>query len=425
MNYSALASQIKSMSKDDIVQGMQSGSIPGWMGLARLQEMKSMGAAATQAPPPTSIAHERAIGMAGGGPVPYRGDTGDSYIPKFMSGLLDFNFDYWNSPVHKYAMGLDRQIRDAFGGADSWTPEGPMYDPAQYDNAPMPSSGPAWERTGRGNAPSVVPPMPAPPAPPSGIDALKEQLAAIDAAPSSVPGSPLQMMDISAIADMLPGQVDTSAQFAERRANAADQKDMAKWMGLLQFGAGLSGPGTWSENMAEAGTGLNQVYGERMAAYNQALQDIAKDEVQAQFGNADLMSRNANSSIALANAQINQQNAIANDDLNRMQLDLRNRESQRRDAYEMAKLEELAARRMSAEKIAMIRSGGSTGMRPKDLAAEARQLASEFVDENAVYETDEERSVAFTKAYSRAYNILVNMYGMGGEDNAIDLGDDY
>lgn len=416
MDYNAIINQMKSLSREDIVTGMQSGSIPGWIGLSRLQEMKSMQDAGMQAPPQTTIAEERAVGMAGGGTVPYKED---GYLPKFMSNLLTVDFDYWNSPLHKYAMGLDSQVRDAFSPADTWKPEGPMYDPRSYQEEPYdPLSSMKPQQ-----APQQID-IPMPPQEPSPIDALSEQLQSIAGAPLPTGGG-YNTPDLSNIEAMLPGAIDPTEALNARRADAAEQKDSAKWQALLQFGSGLSGPGDWSSNMAEAGAGLNAVYGERMSAYHQAMQDIAKEQLASQFNNADIASRNAGVMSNVANTELGYAGLSQRDELARLEMDNSNRNQARQDAIEIAKLKEMAARRASAEKIASIRSGGGGGMKPKDLAAEARQLAATFVDENAVYETDEERAIAMQKAYNRAYNILVNMYGPGSDEEAIDIGDDY
>jgi hypothetical protein len=235
----------------------------------------------------------------------------------------------------------------------------------------------------------------------------------------------MQMSDFSYLKEMMPGAIDPTEQLDARRADAMEQKDNAKWMGLLQFGAGLSGPGSWSENLSEAGTGLNQVYGERMAAYHQAMQDIEKEALSAQFQNADLASRNVNSGIALGNLEQNQRQALATDERERLGIGLREKEARRRDAIEMSKLEEMAARTAASIKIAEMRTGQRGGMKAKDLSAEARALAEQFVDENAVYETDEERAMAVQKAYIKAYEMLTNMYGLDSGADVTDLGDDY
>jgi hypothetical protein len=415
MDYNAVISQMKSMSREDIVAGIQSGSIPGWMGLSRLQEMKSMQDAGMQAPPQTSIVEERAIGMAGGGSIPYKED---GYLPKFMSNLLTGSFDYWNSPLHKYAMGLDSQVRDAFSPADTWKPEGPMYDPVSYQEEPYdPLSSMKPQQ-----APQQID-IPMPPEEPSPLDALSQQLQAITGAPVPAGGG-YSSPDLSNIQAMLPGAIDPTEALNARRADAAEQKDSAKWQALLQFGAGLSGPGDWSSNMAEAGSGLNAVYGERMSAYHQAMQDIAKEQLASQFNNADIASRNAGVMSNVANTELGYAGLDQRGELARLEMDNSNRNQARQDAIEMAKLKEMSNRTATMERIAQIRSS-SPGKKASEALKMAQQEAKDLVGGIENYESPEARMAEYNRILSERVLYWENVFGTSEDTGVTDIGDDY
>lgn len=457
VDLSALANQIKSLSKEQILKGMQDQNIPSWMGISRLQEMQEMMGANMKAPPAQTVlqslvsgrdqpspqqtppqpmppqeapqarmqASPAPIGMSGGGLAPYRPSAilADQHLsqydpPWYEAQPTDPNYLYYPKKIIK---GIGSALLTPGGHVG---PEGlgPIEEPmgplgqwlAQPHNAPSsPDSGPTSIDTPPNPYPTQFQARPGYPAPntftqPPQLPPLPQEAA--QAGPLQGPPAPQDNSFANSIKDMLPSSPNLNALFAQQRGLASDTLDQSKWLSLLAAGGAMAGqPGNFGAGLGAATNAGVGNYARAMSDYNQALQGVYKDQISSKEQAAALQSSNANTMINAQNAQSGMNNSAADRQYRGGMLDI--------ERQKMAIEQERVKGLVQSWQARASRTG--QGMSPKDMVDQARQIAAEMAKDPVTGQVD---GSMYQQKFIEVMTMLKNAVGNAGSAGPEDQG---